>query len=137
MEKLAQLPEGERIDALKTQYFVHDADSPVALCDIRFTLVLDEEHDAYAIFQQNVTKILLNEDVQLPSLLATLHRVIEFVDECANDPRAPNYEALKDYIDEIKKVLAKCDLRADFELRQLTQLFQNTLLERGGGWAQH
>lgn len=48
---------------------MHDADSPVALRDIRFTLVLNEEHDAYAIFQQNVTKILLNEDVQLPSLL--------------------------------------------------------------------
>lgn len=127
--ELAQLPDGERIDALKTQYFVHDADSPVALRDIRFTLVLDEEHDAYAIFQQNVTKILLSDDVQLPSLLATLHRVIEFVDECADDPRAPNYEALKDYIDEIKKALAKCDLRADFELKQLTQLFQNTLLD--------
>lgn len=127
--EMAQLSDSERLVELKNRYFVQDAESPFAQNDIRFSLILDEEHDAYAIFQQTRTKVLLSDELQLPSLLASLHRVLEFVDECASDLRAPNYEPLKEYIDEIKKALSQCDLREDFELKKLTQLFQNTLLD--------
>lgn len=70
---------------------ITDEDSPFAQRDIRFTLVLDEEHEAYRIFQQNVCQTLMNDDQQLPSLLAILHRVLEYVDECSSDERAPGY----------------------------------------------
>lgn len=112
----------QRIESLKEQYWITDEDSPFAQRDIRFTLVLDEEHEAYRIFQQNVCQTLMNDDQQLPSLLAILHRVLEYVDECSLDERAPGYTPLKNYVDEINKALLQCDLRPDFELKKLTRL---------------
>ncbi|WP_102043347.1 hypothetical protein [Oceanospirillum maris] len=127
--EIAQLPHTERLKALKEEYFPSDVSSPFLQRDIRFTLVLDEEHDAYQIFQESVTKVLLSENVQLPSLFAALHRVLEFVDGCAEDARALSYTPLKEYVDAIHAALKKCDLRTDFELKKLTRLFQNSLAD--------
>lgn len=93
--EIANQTNPQRIESLKEQYWITDEDSPFAQRDIRFTLVLDEEHEAYRIFQQNVCQTLMNDDQQLPSLLAILHRVLEYVDECSSDERAPWYTPLK------------------------------------------
>lgn len=127
--EIANQTNPQRIESLKEQYWITDEDSPFAQRDIRFTLVLDEEHEAYRIFQQNVCQTLMNDDQQLPSLLAILHRVLEYVDECSSDERAPGYTPLKNYVDEINKALLQCDLRPDFDLKKLTRLFRNSLLD--------
>ena len=93
--EIANQTNPQRIESLKEQYWITDEDSPFAQRDIRFTLVLDEEHEAYRIFQQNVCQTLMNDDQQLPSLLAILHRVLEYVDECSSDERAPVYPSEK------------------------------------------
>ncbi|WP_172743182.1 hypothetical protein [Citrobacter youngae] len=129
LEELTSVTSGERLEKLKQEYWVHDSDSPYAQRDIRFTLVLDEEHEAYKIFQQTVCKILLNDDLQLPSILATLHRVLEYIDECRGNERAPGYEPLDEYVCEINNALLRCDLRPDFDLKKMTQLFSNNMLD--------
>ena len=39
------------------------------------------------------------------------------------------YTPLKNYVDEINKALLQCDLRPDFDLKKLTRLFRNSLLD--------
>lgn len=115
---------------LREQLFVADEANKFRENEVAFTVVIDEEHEAYQILAQERKVQLINADTNIAHVLSTLCRVHKSIAgaESASATRRPLYESARDFFLRVDELLrTKCELSAGQSMESLITLFESNI----------
>jgi hypothetical protein len=113
---------------LREQLFIEDEKNIFRKACVAFTVVIDEEHEAYKILASDRKIPLIDQDTNIPHVLSTVCRVHKSVgarNRQAGTDR-PLYEVARDFLDRVEVLLAsKCELSTDQTMASLISIFES------------
>ncbi|QXF32277.1 hypothetical protein CE143_03140 [Photorhabdus luminescens] len=127
-------PVAEQIEYLKTEFFKIDDENYFRKHNISFTLVIDEEHEAYRIFSNSRSVNLIDDKVQLVHVFAVTYRLLQQVKDIDVTKMSylPFLSEKNEFIHDIKAYLEKnCELSLEGTIEQnlesLLKLFSGNI----------
>ncbi|MCW7548157.1 hypothetical protein OO184_09460 [Photorhabdus sp. APURE] len=127
-------PVAEQIEYLKTEFFKIDEENYFRKHNISFTLVIDEEHEAYRVFSTSRSVNLIDNKVQLVHVFAVTYRLLQQVKDIdvAKIPYLPFFSEKNEFIHDVKEYLEKnCELSLEGTIEQnlesLLKLFSGNI----------
>ncbi|WP_214085742.1 hypothetical protein [Photorhabdus heterorhabditis] len=125
----------DQIEYLKTAFFELDNDNYFRKHNINFTLVIDEEHEAYRIFSKSRSVNLINDEIQLVHVFAVTYRLLQQVKDvdAFEIQYLPFFSKKDEFIQRIRKYLKEyCELSlekgtTERSLESLLELFSGNI----------
>lgn len=123
-------PFSEQIDFLKTKYFITDESNYFYQNNILFTLIVDEEHDAYDKFFESSETKLFDVNTQIAHVFSVINRIVQSFKSA--DPKDKDnfvlYEAHEQFVSELEHLFnIKCDISEAVTLDKILAIFSNNL----------
>ena len=115
---------------LREQLFVEDPNNKFRQAKVAFTVVIDEEHEAYKILAGDRKISLIDPDSTIPHVLSTVCRLYKSIggDSGLTGSDRPLYETTRDFFARIKELLAtKCDLSPGQTMASIITLFESNI----------
>ena len=115
---------------LREQLFVEDENNKFRQAEVGFTVVIDEEHEAYKILAGDRKLSLIDPDSNVPHVLSAVCRVYKSIggDSGMSGAASPLYEVSRDFIARVKDLLAtKCELSPGQTMSSVITLFESNI----------
>lgn len=124
------LDETDQRTFIREQMFVEDPDSMFRSAKVAFTVVIDEEHEAYKILSADRKVSLLDSQSNLPHVLSAVCRLYKSIGGGIAKVGVDNplYKVARDFFDRMESLLLeKCELSAGQTMRSLISLFESNI----------
>lgn len=126
-------PHGVQVDYLRNEHFKLNQDCPFRLNNIRFTVIIDELHEAYTRLEENCHVALVKQENNLAHVLSVTGRIYNAV--LSLEQRGKPFEEQTTFEQEkvkfittIRELLAdKCELSLGTTLRSMLEIFRDQL----------
>lgn len=115
---------------LREQLFVADPMNKFREKEVAFTVVIDEEHEAYQILAKERKVPLINAETNVSHVLSTLCRVHKSIEGLGTDPATgrPLYKVPRDFFLRAEELLrTKCELSPGQTLKSLIRIFESNI----------
>lgn len=115
---------------LREQMFVENPDNKFRSAKVAFTVVIDEEHEAYKILAGDRKISLLDSKSNLPHVLSAVCRVYKSIGGgiAKAGVDRPLYEVAREFFDRMEILLRdKCELSTGQTMRSLISLFESNI----------
>lgn len=133
INSLAGESHSAQVDYLRDEHFLLNPDCPFRQHNIRFTVVIDELHEAYARLEESCHVKLVKKDNNLAhvfSVIGRIHHAVLSLEENADPQHTPTdfqQEQIK-FISTIRELLAnKCELSPHTTLSSVLAMFRDQL----------
>lgn len=115
---------------LREEFFASDEKNLFRKSGVAFTMVLDEEHEAYHVLSKEGKVTLLDSNSNLPHVLSSIYRAFKSIDGLNSDIAStrPLYEVTNKFFSTVESLLAQhCDLSEGNSLKSLLSLFESNI----------
>jgi hypothetical protein len=115
---------------LREQLFAEDEDNKFRRNKVGFTVVIDEEHEAYKILASDRKVTLIDPDSNMAHVLSAVCRVYKSIggDSGLADTSRPLYEVARNFIARVKQLLeGKCELSPGQTMASIISLFESNI----------
>ena len=114
---------------LRSEVFKGDEQNAFHTRKIPFTVVIDEEHEAYEVLQESVNTRLVDKGVTLPHVLSSVCRLYRQVQFKSPEPdEVPLFKDKAEFIQNIETALMnRCEVSGLDVLKRVLDLFSNNV----------
>ena len=133
ISKVADQPHAVKVDYLRNQHFKLNPDCPFRRNNIRFTVVIDELHEAYTRLEESSHVSLVEQENNLAHVISVTRRIhtavlsLESRSKHAEEQTDFEQESVK-FIKALRELLAeKCELSSGTTLDSMLEIFRDQL----------